>query len=110
MKQEKIDFVVMWVDGNDPEWQKKKNKYDVNAKSDGSIYRYRDWDLLQYWFRGVEKFAPWVNKIYFITWGHLPKWLNRIIQKLKLLIIKIIFQKNIYQHLVQIQLKIIFIE
>lgn len=72
----KIDFVVLWVDGNDPEWQKEKNKYDVKTNADASIIRYRDWDLLQYWFRGVEKFAPWVNKIHFVTWGHLPKWLN----------------------------------
>ena len=66
----------MWVDGNDPEWQKEKNNYDKKDNADGSIVRYRDWDLLQYWFRGVEKFAPWVNKVYFITWGHLPKWLD----------------------------------
>ena len=72
----KIDFVVMWVDGNDPEWQKEKNKYDVKKNADGSLYRYRDWDLLQYWFRGVEKFAPWVNRIHFVTWGHVPSWLN----------------------------------
>jgi hypothetical protein len=32
--------------------------------------------LLPYWFRGVEKFAPWVNKVHFVTCGHLPKWLN----------------------------------
>lgn len=76
MKDNEIDFVVMWVDGNDPNWQKEKSKYDVKSNSDGSIYRYRDWDLLQYWFRGVEKFAPWVNKIHFVTWGHLPEWLN----------------------------------
>ena len=74
--QQAIDFVVMWVDGNDPEWQKEKAKYDVNTNADGSLYRYRDWDLLQYWFRGIEKFAPWVRKIHFVTWGHIPKWLN----------------------------------
>lgn len=72
----KIDFIIMWVDGNDPEWQKEKSKYDLNSNADGTIYRYRDWDLLQYWFRGVEKYAPWVNKIHFVTWGHIPKWLN----------------------------------
>lgn len=72
----KIDFVIMWVDGNDPKWQQEKNKYDKKANADDSIVRFRDWDLLQYWFRGVEKFAPWVNKIYFVTWGHLPKWLD----------------------------------
>src|SRR5699024_940928 len=25
--------------------------------------------------RGIEKFAPWVNKVHFITWGHVPDWL-----------------------------------
>ena len=38
--------------------------------------RYRNWENLQYLFRGIEKFAPFVNKVHFITEGHLPKWLN----------------------------------
>lgn len=72
----KIDIVIMWVDGNDPAWQIEKQKYDQKSNADGSVYRYRDWDLLQYWFRGIEKNAPWINKIHFVTWGHIPKWLN----------------------------------
>lgn len=73
-----IDFVIPWVDGNDPLWQKQKAEYKPPSSehSDAPV-RYRDWDNLNYWFRGVEKFAPWVNRIYFITWGHFPKWLNR---------------------------------
>lgn len=82
--KEKIDFVVMWVDGNDPKWQAEKRKYDVSSNADATIYRYRDWDLLQYWFRGVEKFAPWVNKIHFVTWGHLPEWLDTTNPKLNI--------------------------
>lgn len=73
---EKIDFVVPWVDGGDEKWLKEKEKYRINKGEDGSNNRYRDWDNLQYWFRGVEKFAPWVNRIHFITWGHVPEWLN----------------------------------
>lgn len=77
MSGQKIDFVIIWVDGNDPEWQAEKAKYDGTLeKGDNSVVRYRDWDNLQYWFRGVEKFTPWVNKIHFVTWGHLPKWLD----------------------------------
>ena len=54
-------------------------------ESDGNTAaRYRDWGTLKYWFRGVEKFAPWVNKIFFITWGHLPKWLNTSHPKLRI--------------------------
>jgi len=71
----KIDFVIMWVDGNDPEWQKEKAKYSTNQGDQRNI-RFRDWDNLQYWFRGVEKYANWVNKIHFVTWGHVPSWLN----------------------------------
>lgn len=82
---EKIDFVLLWVDGSDPSWLSVKNKYtDIQVDVSASISRYRDWDNLQYWFRGVEKFAPWVNKIFFITWGHLPKWLNTSHPKLRI--------------------------
>ncbi|MBR3833100.1 MAG: Stealth CR1 domain-containing protein [Lachnospiraceae bacterium] len=74
----KIDFVIAWVDGNDPEWLQEKAKYDpsIDLTQDTIDARYREWDNLQYWFRAVEKFAPWVNKIHFLTWGHIPKWLD----------------------------------
>lgn len=72
-----IDFVILWVDGNDPKWQREKSKYDSNVNDDSnSTSRYRDWGLLPFWFRGVEKFTPWVNKIHFVTWGHIPEFLN----------------------------------
>lgn len=71
---EKIDFVTLWVDPSDKKWQKDHMKY--SGKKPMDFIRYRDWDNLQYFFRGIEKNAPWVNKIYFITYGHVPKWLN----------------------------------
>jgi len=74
---EMIDFVIPWVDGSDPEWRAEKALYLGSSMGieDGDA-RYRDWGLLRYWFRGVEKFAPWVRKVHFVTWGHLPEWLN----------------------------------
>lgn len=80
----KIDFVMIWVDGSDEEWRKEKNKYAglPDDEINGEI-RFRDWDNLKYWFRGVEKFAPWVNNVYFVTCGHYPKWLNLDCPKLK---------------------------
>lgn len=36
----KIDFVIIWVDGNDAEWKKERALYDNNVKADsdnGSI-------------------------------------------------------------------------
>lgn len=71
-----IDFVITWVDGSDNKWREEKRKYTQADIHDDKEERYRDWDLLKFWFRSVEKYAPWVRKIHFITWGHLPKWLN----------------------------------
>lgn len=74
---EKIDFVLAWVDGSDPDWLKEKNKYsEKKISTANSNNRYRDMGTLKYWFRAVEKYTPWVNKIHFVTWGHLPEWLN----------------------------------
>lgn len=73
-----IDFVIPWVDGSDPEWLALYKEYshleDKRFNHNGE--RYRDWDLLRYWFRGVEKYAPWVRTIHFVTCGQVPDWLN----------------------------------
>ena len=72
-----IDFVMIWVDGNDLEWRKSKAKYNGDEELFNiNDVRYRDWDTLHYWFRCVEKFAPWVRKIHFVTCGHVPQWLK----------------------------------
>lgn len=70
----KIDFVVAWVDGGDPQWVEERNSYSPNSKINPSLYR--DWDIFKYWFRAVEKYAPWVNNIYVVTYNQKPKWLN----------------------------------
>lgn len=76
----KIDFVVLWVDPSNKEWQESRKKYaEKLPKIDGidnDTSRYRDWDNFKYWFRGVEKFASWVNKVHLVTNGQIPKWLN----------------------------------
>lgn len=72
--------------GSDPKWLDEKNKYSKNKIDDSnSEIRYRDWDTLKYWFRGVEKFTPWVNNIFFITYGHIPEWLNTQSKNLKII-------------------------
>ncbi len=82
---EKIDFVIMWVDGSDPKWIEEKNKYsEKKVDITDTINRYRDMGTLKYWFRGVEKYTPWVNKIHFITWGHVPDWLDTTNPKLNI--------------------------
>lgn len=74
-----IDIVITWVDMNDPKWLAEFNRYSGrrgNSKNGTSDARFRDYGLLRYWFRGVEKFAPWVNRIHFVTAGQKPEWLD----------------------------------
>ena len=74
-----IDLVYLWVNGNDPVWQAKRNacigKEDkqpgVNCKG-----RYADNDELKYSFRSVEMYAPWIHKIYIVTDNQVPAWLD----------------------------------
>ena len=76
--EESIDFVVPWVNGEDPHWLDGKNRYLLEEDSDlnRNNARYRDWGILKYWFRSVERYAPWVRTIHFVTCGHYPDWLR----------------------------------
>lgn len=84
-----IDIIIPWVDGNDPEWQREREqvqkKYHINTNANSNI-RYESWDNLQYIFRGIEKFMPWVDKVFLVTCGHLPEFMD--VNNAKLRIIK----------------------
>lgn len=72
-----IDVVIPWVDGSDKEWQKEKAKYSGEGELGANTeIRYQDWGNLKYLFRALEKNMPWVNKVFLITWGHIPQFLN----------------------------------
>lgn len=78
-----IDIVVTWVNGEDEEWLAAKAQYPVYKTREVGPERYRNWDLMRYWFRAVEEYAPWVRKIFFVTEGHIPSWLNTSNEKLE---------------------------
>lgn len=82
-----IDFVITWVDMDDPKWKKSLAEVSGeinNSHNSFSEARFRDYGFLKYWFRGVEKFAPWVRKIHFVTCGQKPDWLDENNPKLNL--------------------------
>ena len=91
MEEGGIDFVLMWVDGSDPEWRALKDRYDTERKraapgdadANGEC-RYRDYGMLRYWFRAVERFAPWMGRVFFVTCGQKPDWLDESNPKLRL--------------------------
>lgn len=81
-----IDFVVTWVDCNDVKWQEQYANYKgTKLKLEGEEgARYRENNMFKYWFRAVEKYAPWVRKIHLITADQKPEWLNVNHEKLNL--------------------------
>lgn len=74
-----IDLVYTWVDGSDPAWsaskafyqrKKKLNHYQVEK------IRFLNLDELRYSLRSVLKFAPFIRKIFIVTSGQEPKFLD----------------------------------
>lgn len=84
----KIDLVYLWVDGNDPEWQAKRDAALGNSESKSSANcegRYANHDELLYSLRSIEKYAPWLHRIFIVTDNQIPKWLDLNNQKIKII-------------------------
>lgn len=72
-----IDLVYTWVDGNDPQLQADLRRY-ARSEEDLNPERTRDlYDLLRYGLRSVERFAPWVRRVFIVTARpQAPGWLD----------------------------------
>ena len=79
-----IDFVVTWLDSGDEEWQQQYAYYKEKCTGRTEAARFRNMDFFRYWFRAVERYAPWVNKVFLVTNGTFPKWINEDNPKLVL--------------------------
>lgn len=78
-KNNSIDIVYLWVDGNDPEWINKKRKIDgvLHDNSEANcIGRYKNNNELKYALRSIEQNASWIRNIYIVTDNQQPDWLN----------------------------------
>lgn len=73
----KFDVVYTWVDGDDPEYIQKCNRY-ANKKRDLNPERYRDnLHLLKYSIRSLSSFFDQYNHLYLVTTRpQKPDWIN----------------------------------
>lgn len=74
-----VDIVYTWVDGNDPVWIKKHSKFStegINKEATNGKARYTDNQELKYNLRALDRFAPWIRKIFIITDNQVPSWLD----------------------------------
>lgn len=77
--ENEVDLVYLWVNGNDPEWQAKRDAV-IGKTTEGSSTnckgRYVDNNELMYSLRSAELYAPWIRRIFIVTDSQVPEWLD----------------------------------
>lgn len=79
-----IDFVIYWVDGDDPMHKQKRLYYqslfklndDKNYEQSMGSQRFVQKNELLYCLRSIKQFAPWYRNIFIITDNQIPSFLN----------------------------------
>lgn len=88
--KENIDFVFLYVDGQDPKHIDKKNKYFKNTKDNVDFnpnVRYENIGEIKYSVNSIIKNLSWINKIYIITDEQIPPINQELIKSGKVIII-----------------------
>lgn len=75
-----IDAVISWVDDSDEDWRSRMD----TARRCTSVpplsvepARFRSRQELKYLLRSIERFAPFVQRVYVVTDCRLPEWLHQ---------------------------------
>jgi hypothetical protein len=75
-----IDAVYTWVDGADPIWRSRRDAALAEAgalrESAASEARFTSRDELRYSLRSLTACAPWIRRIWIVTDGQAPPWLD----------------------------------
>ncbi len=97
-----IDIVFTWVDSNDNEW---RNNFNSTLKEYGrndllgtsaNESRFRSFNELKYSLRSISMYADFFRKIYIVTAGQVPDWLDTNNNKIEIINHKDIFPKGDY--------------
>ncbi|MGB8352717.1 MAG: stealth conserved region 3 domain-containing protein [Chthoniobacteraceae bacterium] len=76
-----VDVVYTWVDGCDPAFRSSLEQYRrAEPHSRDPLVaggrRFQDSDELRYSLRSLEACAPWINRVFLVTNGQVPAWLQ----------------------------------
>lgn len=72
----KVDAIITWVDGSDPDWQKQRSKYIESENQEESRFRRKDGDSsirfidigeIEFCIKGILEYLPWIRNIYLVT-------------------------------------------
>lgn len=78
-----IDAVILWVDGDDPVWKEKcdkaRNGNQLTRRNDiGGELRFRQMREIDWCVASINKFAPFIRKIFIVTDGQDPHLENTV--------------------------------
>lgn len=81
---DKVDFVIPWVNGNDPVHKAKRelhlknfeNLSDKNTEQSTDKKRFIHSNELKYCLRSIVNHAPWYNKIWLVTDNQTPDFID----------------------------------
>ncbi|GAA0395368.1 stealth family protein [Microbispora corallina] len=78
-----IDAVYTWVDGDDPAWRARRDRALRSSRPDLRLSelatteaRFTSRDELRFSLRSLTMYAPWINRVWIVTDGQTPRWLD----------------------------------
>ncbi|KYQ96738.1 hypothetical protein DLAC_04036 [Tieghemostelium lacteum] len=92
-----MDILYTWVNGSDPHHIKKRKlrgENETEFSASELVQRVRDLDGLKYSLRSIEKYAPFVRKIWILTDNQIPTWFG----KMYFNNIQIIFHESVFHN------------
>jgi hypothetical protein len=84
-----IDAVITWVDSSDPDWQKQYSAHSLKKVEEN---RFKNNNELVFALRSIEKHAPYIRKVFIVTNGQVPNFLNLNNTRLEVVSHETIFQ------------------
>ena len=95
-----IDFVILWVDGSDPTFVSRHAEALADERAQGvaiedSPNRHRDSGELLFLLRSIEENMPWYRRIYVVTNGQRPAYVDFASDRIRLVTHDQIFPKGV---------------
>ena len=74
-----IDAVITWVDGRDPNFRRKRNKYlnEIEVKQINKPTRFHEVGELYFVIKSIFKFAPFIRTIHIVTDDQIPEVIDK---------------------------------
>ena len=83
-----MDAVYTWVDGSDPALAAKRAAHLPQDEESCAVSRgealFRDNGELRYSLRSLKHYAPWIRRVFIVTDGQRPSWLNTANPKIRM--------------------------